>query len=108
MRKAASSAVLCRWRVEKDGSVVSAERLVDRRALAPLEAALNSLPPGATGEFECESGLNLWYLVGFRFADGSGTEVEIDYGACGAVRTTRHYWGINGELGERLDVLIDG
>jgi hypothetical protein len=106
--KPASSALLCRWRVEKDGTFVSAEALVHGHALAPLVAALNSLPPGETGEFECESGLNLWYLVGFRFVDRSGTEVEIDYGACGAVLTRRHYWGIDGELAERLDVLIDG
>jgi hypothetical protein len=105
--KAASSAVLCRWRVEKDGSFVGAERLVHRRALAPLSAALNFLRPGEAGEFECESGINLWYLIGFHFPDDSGTEVEVDYSACGAVRTRRHFWGVDDGLAERLDALID-
>jgi hypothetical protein len=93
--------------VEKDGAFVKAERSVHGRAPAALAAALNSLPPGQTGEFECESGLNLWYLIGFRFPDGSGTEVEVDYSACGSVETKRHYWGIDGEIAERLDALID-
>jgi hypothetical protein len=105
--RAPESAVLCRWRVEKNGRLARAERVVHGRALAPLKAAFNSLPPGQEGEFECESGLNLWYLIGFRFADGSGNKVEVDYSACGAVRTGRRFWGIDRELGELLDGLID-
>jgi hypothetical protein len=106
--QAPSSAVVCRWRVEGNGRFVAAESVVPGRKLTGLVAALNSLPPGRTGDFECESGINLWYLIGFRFGDGSGTEVEADYSACGAVRTKQHYWGINGEIRERLDALLPG
>lgn len=106
--QAPSSAVVCQWRVEGNGRFVAAETVVPGRELTGLVAALNSLPPGLTGEFECESGINLWYLIGFRYPDGSGTEVEVDYSACGAVSTSQHFWGINDELAESLDALIDG
>jgi hypothetical protein len=102
------SAVVCRWRVEANGRFVAAESVVLGRKLTGLVDALNSLPPGLTGDIECESGINLWYLIGFRFGAGSGTEVEADYTACGAVRTKQRYWGIDGEVRERLDALLPG
>jgi hypothetical protein len=106
--QAPSSAVVCRWRIEENGRFVAAESVVPGRELVGLVAVLNSLPPGQTGDIECESGINLRYLIGFRFGDGSGTEVEADYAACGAVRTKQHYWGIDGEIRERLDALLSG
>jgi hypothetical protein len=106
VRRTPSSAVVCRWRTDEDGELVEAEGVVSGRRLDPLVRALNSLPPGRLGDFECESGLNLSYLIGFRFGDGSGTEVEADYSACGAVRTRGHFWGIDGKVRERLEALL--
>ncbi len=98
-----SAAVICRWGVEKGGKFTRTEAMVRGRALARVVAVLNSLPPGQTGEFECESGINLWYRIGFRYADGSGTVVEANYGGCGAVVTQGRYWGIGGKLRASLD-----
>lgn len=108
MTKGKSSGKRRRRRVEANGRFVAAESVVPGRKLTGLVDALDSLPPGRTGDFECESGINLWYLIGFRFNGGSGTKVEVDYGACGAVRTKQHYWGIDGEIRERLAALLSG
>jgi hypothetical protein len=101
-----SAALVCRWSVEKGGKFARTEAMVRGRALAPVVAALNSLPPGQVGEFECESGINLWYRIGFRFADGSGTVVEANYGGCGAVVTQGQFWDMDGKIRESLDRAI--
>jgi hypothetical protein len=101
-----SAAVVCRWSVQKGGKFTRTEAMVRGRALAPVIAALNSLPPGQNGEFECESGINLWYRIGFRSTNGSGTVVEVNHGACGAVVTQGHFWGIDGKVSESLDRAI--
>jgi hypothetical protein len=109
-----SAAVVCRWAVEEDGKFTRTEATVRGRSLARVVAVLNSLPPGLDGEFECESGINLWYRIGFRYADGSGTVVEANYGACGAVVTHGRFWSIGGRVRDSLDraigpdALLDG
>jgi hypothetical protein len=103
-----ASALICRWRTKGDGPTERAEAVVVR-GLAGLVATLNALPPPWEGEFACPSiDGSLKYLVALRYRDSSQAEVEVDESGCGGVVTEDHSWGPGGNLGRRLDALLDG
>lgn len=103
-----ASALICRWRSKGDGRTERAEAGIVR-GLSGLVVTLNSLPPPLEGEFACpEIAGTLKYLVALRYRDSSQAEVEVDESGCGGVVTEDHSWGLGGNLGRRLDALLDG
>jgi hypothetical protein len=100
------SAIVCRWRGNEQNQTERDEKVVRGPALTGLVAALNSLPPGEEGVFNCPSGTLLKYLVGLRYSEASEVEVEAEFHSCDIARTEEHYWGASEELRERLDALL--
>ena len=100
------SGLICRWRAV--GGAVERHEVTIVRGLSGLVAMLNGLGPPAEGEFACESGSPVTYLIALRYRESSEAEVEIGLEGCGFTRTEEHSYGSGGGVARRLDTLLDG
>lgn len=112
------SALICRWRGNERGGIERDEIVARGAGLTRLVRALNSLEPGQEGVYAgssepeggyaCPNGPPLEYLVDLRYPEASDIEVEVEYDACGDVRTEDGYWWASGELEKVMDALLAG
>jgi hypothetical protein len=102
------SALICRWRANRNDRIERDETLVRGSGLKHLVRALNALAPGEEGEYACPAATELDYLVDLRYADAGDIEVEAEFGGCGSVRTGGGWWWTSGELRKVMDALLGG
>jgi hypothetical protein len=103
-----SSALICRWRGNEHDGIERDEIVARGAGLTRLVDALNSLAPGQEGDYACPDGPPLEYLVDLRYLEASDIEVEVEYDACGDVRTEDGYWWASGELEKVMNALLAG
>jgi hypothetical protein len=104
----ALSARVCQYKGVSGGGrfhIVLHGRLIrSGPSLRVLTRRFDELRPISSGEAECESGRNLWYLVIFSYSEGSPVYVHVNFVGCGLVRNgaSRRLYQPSGKLERAL------